>query len=123
MAIPKDPPSCRIMPVKAAPSPISLPFKVESDKVVIGTNNNPNPIPLTTSGQNMFSAPVSGVINKYIHKLYKKKPPKPAAASIFCGTPRSKSLPIKGIIKPVVIELGISKSPASVAVQPNMDWV
>jgi hypothetical protein len=37
--------NCRIIPVNAA-SPIFFPDKVDSDRVVMGTKSNPNPIPL-----------------------------------------------------------------------------
>ena len=73
IAIPNEPPNCRIIPVKAAPSPICFPFNVESESVVIGTKSNPKPTPLKIKGQNICSTPVSGVMRLRIIKVKKKK--------------------------------------------------
>ena len=88
IAIPKEPPNCRIIPVNAAPSPISLPFNVESESVVIGTKSNPSPIPRNINGQNICSVPVSGVITVCIQNENAKKTKNPTATIYSCGTPR-----------------------------------
>ncbi|MNR37010.1 hypothetical protein D3C85_1549910 [compost metagenome] len=102
---------------------MDLPCSVDSDNVITGTNNKPRPTPRRISGQNICSDPVSFVIKLYIQKQKPKKMLKPTATIYFCGTPFWIILPIKGIIIPVMIELGNSSKPASVAVHPNMDCV
>ena len=62
IATPNEPPSCRIIPVKAAPSPICLPFNVLSDRVVMGMKSKPMAMPRNISGQKKAAFGVSGVI-------------------------------------------------------------
>jgi hypothetical protein len=49
-----------------------FPDKVDSDRVVMGTNSNPNPIPLKINAQYISSSPVLGVLLCII-KVNKKK--------------------------------------------------
>jgi hypothetical protein len=87
IATPKEPPSCRIIPVKAAPSPICLPFNVLSDRVVIGMKSIPIATPRKISGQKKADLGVS-VSGHYDPKNRKKKNiNKPNETRYCCFTP------------------------------------
>lgn len=57
-AISKKPPSCRIIPVMAAPSPISCPRKVLRARVVTGIKSKPMAAPRKTSTRKKLPAPL-----------------------------------------------------------------
>ena len=119
-ATPNEPPSCLIIPVKAAPCPICWPFRVDRERVVIGMNSIPNPNPRNISIQKNASLPVSGVKTLYPQKLYRKKISMPSATRYCCFTPLCNICPIIGIINAVVNAAGTISRPACSAVQPNV---
>src|SRR5665213_2461331 len=120
MATQKDPPTWRIIHIKATPCPISSPFSVLRDKVVIGINNMAMPAPRTTSIQKKASEPVSLVRILYPQKQNTAKNNMPKDTRNCCLTPFCNSCPITGIMNAVVMEEATINMPDCSAVQPNV---
>ena len=120
-AMPKEPPSWRIMLVSPAPCGMSFPRSPESAIVVSGTNSSPSPTPRQTSGQKKSPRPELRV--EWLSMKVKRKKQMNPPAFISCGgTPFCSALPTIGIITAVASEPGSRIRPVCMAVKPSRFW-